>query len=516
VSIYFYAKQRGNLKELRIAPYIAKRIRRADDKTRISRPIVRIATTGIAVGMALMLLSMAIVSGFQEQIRNKVIGFGAHFQITSNERNYSRDSQRLLFNEEVYQELKRAKGVEHVQIYATKPGIIESDESMQGVIVKGVSSDYDWSFISAALQEGRVLEPNDSLPRIVISSYVSERMKLALGDKARMMFFDTQGDNHRQRSFRVCGIFDTGLEDFDKQLVFVDMADVQKLYGWGLRVGVSADSVAVNDSVSVYALASGGEGDLLFEWSKSEWSGPGPHRMHITGDTSLTLVVSDSYQTQPASVEMKWLSATTGTSEFKVQTSIDNSDVDYIGGYEVNISDYDNLWESHDDLQGVVTSHFLQAQKITDRNHDIFAWLEMLDINVAIIILLMIVVSIVNMTSALLIIILERQPMIGLLKAMGITDGAVMNIFVRNAAWIIGKGLLIGNAIGIGLAYAQWKWSIVSLDPKNYYLDTVPIKFDLMNMLLLDLGTLGVCILAMGLPALYVLKISPIRAIRFS
>jgi lipoprotein-releasing system permease protein len=91
-----------------------------------------------------------------------------------------------------------------------------------------------------------------------------------------------------------------------------------------------------------------------------------------------------------------------------------------------------------------------------------------------------------------------------------------MNIFVRNAAWIIGKGLLIGNAIGIGLAYAQWKWSIVSLDPKNYYLDTVPIKFDLMNMLLLDLGTLGVCILAMGLPALYVLKISPIRAIRFS
>ena len=275
---------------MRIASFIAQRIRRAEDKTRISRPIVRIATAGIAVGMALMLLSLAIVSGFQEQIRNKVIGFGAHFQITGIERNYSRDSQRLLYNDEVYQRLKTTPGVKQVQVYATKPGIIESDESMQGVIVKGVSSDYDWTFISDALKEGRVLEPGDSISRIVISRYISDRMKLRLGDKARMMFFDTQGDNHRQRSFRVCGIFDTGLEDFDKQLVFADLKDVQKLYGWGLRVGITADSVAVNDSVSVYALASGGDGEINFDWGNTAWNGPGPHRMPIHGDTTLRLV----------------------------------------------------------------------------------------------------------------------------------------------------------------------------------------------------------------------------------
>jgi lipoprotein-releasing system permease protein len=274
--------------------------------------------------------------------------------------------------------------------------------------------------------------------------------------------------------------------------------------------------VAVNDSVSVYALASGGDGEINFDWGNASWIGPGPHRMPIHGDTTLRLVVTDLSETKQATAEVNWQSKSPATGDYQLQTTIRNSDVDYIGGYEVNIDKYEDLWESQEALQGIVTSHFLQAQKITDRNHDIFAWLEMLDINVAVIILLMIVVSIINMTSALLIIILERQAMIGVLKAMGISDGSVMRIFVQNAAWIIGKGLLIGNAIGIGIAYAQWKWHLVSLDPKNYYIDTVPVKFDIMDVVMLDAGTLCVCVLAMIIPELYVLKISPIRAIRFS
>jgi lipoprotein-releasing system permease protein len=513
---YFYPKQRGNPVYVRIASFIAQRIRRSDDKTRISKPIVRIATTGIAVGMALMLLSLAIVSGFQEQIRNKVIGFGSHFQITGIERNYSRDSQRLLFNEEVYQRLKETPEVAHVQVYATKPGIIESDDAMQGAIVKGVGEEYDWTFIKAALQEGRVLQADDTVSHVVISRFIANRMKLELGDKARMLFFDTQGDNHRQRSFRVCGIYDTGLEDFDKQFVFADLKDVQKLYGWGLRVGISADSVAVNDSVSVYALATGGDGEINFQWSDTTWAGPGPHKMRLNGDSTVQLIVSDLSETKEAKASVRWKRTSADSLEYTVHSEIDNSDEDYIGGYEVNIKNFEDLAESQEALQAVVISHFLQAQKITDRNHDIFAWLEMLDINVAIIILLMIVVSIINMTSALLIIILERQAMIGVLKAMGISDGAVMRIFIHNAGWIIGKGLLIGNAIGIGLSYIQWKWHVISLDPKNYYIDTVPVKFDVFEMMALDAGTLAICLLAMVIPALYVLKISPIRAIRFS
>jgi lipoprotein-releasing system permease protein len=227
-------------------------------------------------------------------------------------------------------------------------------------------------------------------------------------------------------------------------------------------------------------------------------------------------MVSDRSATKPAYATIQWSSIPAFAQAYHVETTVRNSDMDYIGGYEVNIRNYNDLWDSQEALQAAVTSHFLLAQKITDRNHDIFAWLEMLDINVAIIILLMIVVSIVNMTSALLIIILERQSMIGVLKAMGISDGDVMRIFVHNAGWIIGKGVFWGNVVGFSLAFVQWKWQVISLDPKNYYVDTVPIKFDLFNMLALDGGTLLVCVLAMMLPAMYVLKISPIRAIRFS
>ena len=501
-----------------IASFISKRILRSDDRTRISRPIVRIATIGIAAGIGMMLLSIAIVSGFQQEIRNKVIGFGSHFQIISNEQTYSRDSQRLLFNHTLYDTLKSLPGVKHVQVFATKPGIIESDESLQGVIVKGVSEDYDWEFLQKSLVEGQVIASHDSTSGVLLSRFIATRMKLAIGDRARMIFFD-QNDDVRQRNFRVCGIYDTGLEDFDKQFVFVDMADVQRLYGWGLRVSASVDSLALDGTVGIYAIATGGDGEHEFAWTDSTWRGPGSHRLAVNGDTTLNLTVTDLSETKPCRAEIRIKPTppdSTGRRAVTSEVTVFNSDTAYVGGYEVLINDYDQLWEAQDEIQAAVTAQFLQVQKITDRNADIFTWLEMLDINVIVIIFLMIFVSVVNMTSALLIIILERQNMIGTLKSMGITDSAVMRVFIRNAAWIIGKGMLWGNIFGIGLAYIQMKWSVVRLNPENYYLDRVPIKFDIWQMLVLDAGTLLVCVIAMTLPALYVLKISPIRAIRFS
>jgi lipoprotein-releasing system permease protein len=172
--------------------------------------------------------------------------------------------------------------------------------------------------------------------------------------------------------------------------------------------------------------------------------------------------------------------------------------------------------EADDQIFASLTTKFLQTQKITDRNPEIFSWLEMLDINVYIIIILMVFISIVNMTSALLIIILERQNMIGTLKALGIQDNSVMTIFIRNAVSIIGKGMLWGNVIGIGFAFLQWKFGVVSLNPETYYVDKVPVSLDMLNFLLLNIATLVVCSICMVLPALYVLKISPVKAMRFS
>ena len=194
---------------MNIASFIANRILRSDDKTRISRPIVRIATIGIAVGICMMLLSIAIVSGFQQEIRNKVIGFGSHFQVISNEQTYSRDSQRLRFNEDLYKRLQAVQGVRQVQVYATKPGIMESEESIQGVIVKGVGQDYDWTFLRNALVDGECIAKGDSVQGIVLSKYIASRMKLHIGDKAKLLFFD-RNDDVRQRNFLVKGIYDTG------------------------------------------------------------------------------------------------------------------------------------------------------------------------------------------------------------------------------------------------------------------------------------------------------------------
>ncbi|MFN5622164.1 MAG: ABC transporter permease [Flavobacteriales bacterium] len=500
---------------MKIASFIANRILRSDDKTRISRPIVRIATIGIAVGICMMLLSIAIVSGFQQEIRNKVIGFGSHFQVISNEQTYSRDSQRLRFNEELYKRLQSVPGVRHVQVYATKPGIMESEESIQGVIVKGVGQDYDWTFLKGALIEGECFTPGDSVQGIVLSKYIASRMKLRVGEKAKLLFFD-RNDDVRQRNFVVRGIYDTGLEDFDKQFVFVDLAAVQRLYGWGMRVSVAVDTTEQSGVYSVYALASGGEGEHEFVWSDSTWQGPGPHLLQSAKDTLVQLEVRDEADTEPCRAHIFLEQSAADSSSLITRVKTTASDSIYVGGYEVLIHDFEQLWDAQDLIQSAVTAQFLQVQKITERNADIFTWLEMLDINVIVIIALMIFVSVVNMTSALLIIILERQQMIGTLKSMGIADSAVMRIFIRNAAWIIGKGMLWGNLAGIGLAYIQHRWSIVKLDAENYYLDRVPIKFDLTLMLAMDAGTLVICILAMIVPAMYVLRISPIKAIRFS
>lgn len=482
---------------------------------------MRIATFGIVVGVAMMILSLAIVNGFQQEIRNKVIGFGSHFQITDNERNFSKDSQRLLFKRSVYESLKQTEGVNHVQIFATKPGIIETSEALQGVVIKGVGRDFDWTFLRSAMQEGEILrsDSGDQHLDIIISSFIANRMKLKVGDKTSLYFFSEDADP-RQRNFIVRGIYRTGLEDFDEQFVFVDIAHVQRLAGWGIRLEVQADSNCVEGHFVIGAAAFGGGGEYRYQWTDSTWIGEGPHFLQSVVDTTIRVVARDRAATIPDTtwITLDYLDDTSTSLCRPWQTVVRSSasDTMYIGGYEVLINDYKKLMEADDRIFSTLTAEFLQTQKITDRNPEIFSWLEMLDINVAIIIILMVVISVVNMTSALLIIILERQNMIGTLKALGIQDAPVIGIFIRNAAFIIGKGVLWGNIIGIGCALLQQKFGIISLDPTNYYLDKVPVKIDLMAIVMLDAATLVVCVACMILPALYVTRISPIRAIRFS
>src|SRR5690606_116232 len=158
----------------------------------------------------------------------------------------------------------------------TKPGILETDEALQGVVIKGVSHDFDWTFLKSMLVSGEVLSDSSEHYDIVVSSYIAQRLKLELGQKASLYFFSEQADP-RQRNFIIRGIYNTGLEDFDKQFVFIDLAHVQRLAGWGIRLEAQADSLCVGGMIPVGAYAFGGSGTYDYEWSDPEWEGEGPH-----------------------------------------------------------------------------------------------------------------------------------------------------------------------------------------------------------------------------------------------
>jgi lipoprotein-releasing system permease protein len=242
--------------------------------------------------------------------------------------------------------------------------------------------------------------------------------------------------------------------------------------------------------------------------------------MPLLADTTIQLIVRDPIVALPDTatvrIDVDESSLQSFSPSFKVvRPEKPDAFGGLIGGYEVLISNYDQLSLMDDKIYEAIPFN-MQVEKITDRSPEIFAWLEMLDINVIIIIVLMVVISIINMTSALLIIILERQNLIGTLKAFGMGNAPLMRIFLINAAAIIGKGMLWGNLIGIGLGALQHYFHFIPLDPANYYVNTVPIYLDWSGFLMLDLITMGICVVTLTAPAFYVAGITPIKSIRFS
>lgn len=504
-----------------ISQRIARRISKTSEKNKLSRPIVGIAITGVALGVTLMILSISIVKGFQEEVRNKVVGFGSHIQILNNNNNYSKETTRLDLEQDFYSRVDSIPGIKGIQAFATKPGILETKENLQGVIIKGVWDDYNWDFFETCLVEGKriEIENDEKSESVLISKAIANRLNLELNDKVTLYFVLQEGDI-KPRNFTVSGIYDTGLKEFDQQFVFVDMHHLQKVNAWGIEAQIRVlDQDCAYGVLLVEGLGFGGLNRLEYKWNNN-WRGPGPHKLVIQGDTTITLKVSDRSTTYPdsAQVHISFLdNSNTAPSvcNYEISRSGGNGSYNkYAGGFEVLVEDYKELDYLHMAVADEVP-YYLQTVSITDRNPEIFSWLEMLDLNVSLIIWMMILIAVVNMTSALLIIILERTNMIGLLKAFGMDNKAVMKIFIRHAGVIIVKGMVLGNVIGFGLAILQQKTSFVGLDPASYYVSSVPIKFDLPSIFLVQLVTFCICIFMMLLPAWYVSRISPVKAIRF-
>ncbi len=407
--------------------FIAKRIHFQQGKKNVSRPAVRIATIGIALGLAVMLISVCVVIGFKSQIENKIIGFGGHIQITNFDNNNTYEMNPIKMDAALIQKIRQISGVVHVQRFATKPGIIKTDNEFQGIILKGIDKDFDWNFFRSNLLEGNILNVgSDSLKNeILLSKKLSDLLGLKLGDELFMYFIQ---DQVRARKFKIVGIYSTNFVDYDQLFVLTDIRHVQRLNNW--------------DSAS-------------------------------------------------------------------------------FGGLEVLIDNFDKIDERGEAVYGATANIFSKdgnayyTQTIKQLNPQIFSWLDLLDMNVWVILLLMLSVAGFNMISGLLILILERTNMIGILKSLGATNWSVRKIFLYHSFFLIAKGMFWGNLIGLSICALQYFTGIIPLDPEAYYVASVPVAFPWGYIVLLNIGTFVASILMMIAPSYLITKISPAKIIRY-
>ncbi|HTX87453.1 MAG TPA: FtsX-like permease family protein [Bacteroidales bacterium] len=201
-------------------------------KANFSRPVVRIAIAAIALGLAVMFVAVAILTGFQKEVRDKVIGFGSHILVTKYDENSSLEPKPVSVHQEFYPSIEKHKGIRHIQVFATKAGIIRTHDQIEGAVLKGIGRDYDWSFFRDKIIRGSILHLPDSGKSndVLISKTLASLLKLKLNDDLRMYFIS--GENTLGRKFRIAGIYETGLEEFDKMYVLCDIRHIQKLNGW--------------------------------------------------------------------------------------------------------------------------------------------------------------------------------------------------------------------------------------------------------------------------------------------
>lgn len=409
--------------------FIARRIYFNPDKGKsASPPAITIAVASIALGLAVMIVAVAIIVGFKKEVRNKVIGFGSHIQVSNIRNNSFYETEPIAVSDSLMEAMRSDSRIAHVEKFVTKPGIIKTDEDFYGIVVKGIDEEYDWSFFSRNMVEGDILSisPDSLSTRVIISKTLSDKLLLKLGDSFITCFI--QEEALRTRKFTVAGIYRTNFSEYDKLVVLADIKLVRRLNQW---------------------------------------------------------------------------------------------DEDMVTGLEILVNDYEKLqqttYDLYYDLQGTVdrlgNHYFLRS--IRQLNPMIFDWLDVLDLNVVVILVLMLLVAGFSMISGLLIIILERTNMIGILKALGQNNGSLRKVFLYLSVFLIGRGLFWGNIVALSICLIQKYTGVLKMNPETYYLSEVPVDINLWSILLINFGTLLVILLILIGPSYLIAKISPAKTIRF-
>ncbi|MDH5827145.1 ABC transporter permease [Sphingobacterium faecium] len=400
--------------------FLAKRITFLGKRT-FSKLIVRITVGAIALAIAAIILSVAVLRGFKSEITAKQRGFFGDVVVLRYDLNSSYENSPIALDTTELNTLTKLPNVAGIHAFATKPGIINVNDEVEGVLLKGVDTSYDQSYLKSILVAGDTIDfrtDHDAGKQILISKYLANRLMLKEGDDFIMYFVQQP---IRKRKFEIKGIYNSGSEELDK--------------------------------------------------------------IYVIG--SLNLI-----------------------------RRLNNLDSAAVGGYELRIHDFSKLQQTTNEIDDMVPMD-LHAVSIRDQMADIFQWLDLLDMNTTIIFILVTLVAIINMISALLITILERTSMIGILKALGFHNNGVRRVFMYNALYLIGLGLILGNLIGLGLYFFQDYTQFFKLDEKTYYISYVAVKLYWTDIALINLSVVIIGMLALFIPSLLITKISPVRAISF-
>ena len=396
------------------------------------RPKAPIAMLGVALGIAVMIISVSVVTGFKHTIRDKVIGFSSDIVVTNYMTLHTLDqSNPINADNKLIKDIKKTEGVERVQRYSQKQGVLKTNDDFLGVMFKGVGEDYDTNFLASNLIEGKMprLSMYKSTQQLLISKNMADKLRLKVGKKVFVYFLSD--DEVRARPFNITGIYQTNFARYDDIMCFTDLYTISRLNGWKID----------------------------------------EENTQVTG-CELQVVDFDSLNVVAERVAKK----------------------------------FDNIQDSQ--------MHNLASCTVYDMSPQTFAWLDLLDLNVWIILILMVCVAGFTIVSGLLIIILERTSTIGLLKALGARNSTIRKTFRWLALGIVVKGMVWGNIIGIGICLLQEKFGIVKLDPTAYYVSEAPVEMNWIIILLLNIVTLIITIAVLVIPSFFIGTVRPAKTMR--
>jgi lipoprotein-releasing system permease protein len=442
---------------LNLSYFISKRLRQAT-KDSFAAIIHRIAVASIAIGLAAAIVSFLVMQGFQTAVKNKIYGFSNHLLVTKLTMSNAVEEQPFDFHVELYEHPERFPYVKHVQAYSHKAGLIKTEREVLGIIFKGVgrgSSNFAESpeYFSDNLVEGRFIHFADSgwAKEVVLSRIIANKIDAKVGDDIILHFFQNPP---RYRKLKIVGLYETNLSDyFDGKVLLGDLRMVQQLNGW-----------STNEAGGLEVTLDKNQFDEFSLWKKVLSVGS---KTHTESDTLFY------EEEEEAALE-------------EARIKIGNS------------MDFD-----------------LGVESVRDRFIQIFEWLDLVKRQVRILLGIILIVISVNMVSVILILVMERVPMVGVLKALGAPNRTIRSVFIYSGMSLVAKGLLIGNAIGLGVCFLQDRFKIMKLNPHDYYVSYVPIEWSISTILILNVLIFCTVSVVLILPTRFITKVNPINAIRF-